>query len=341
MKRSAVLVLLVLFVFSLMGCAETIDETVVTTEGTEPATVDTKAPKVTTEVPVPEDAVYSYDDLEFMLTIPGAWDGRYLVEREGDTVRLSTDGTLNISLLAVPNDECAPEGEAKAIADGFQFFREGFDQTYYLRVESPLPSDLSWNLNGPVDRTDVTVWDTWMLFSCLEECDEGEMLPYSAAEKVVMLPNGDSYRNYGFGVQLDFPEEWRGSYAISMFQDRLSLTTAKEFIDDPNAHQTKVIFQIIRVRADTRATEVQFAAEDGTLVAKTADAEYSLSPLLMILRSIMRRGTTRLRFSGRYFPLRTRTEHCCLTRRKSKNNSTQKHGRSGTCRAFSLPVRIE
>ena len=277
MKRSAVLVLLVLLVLSMMGCAETIDETVVTTEGTEPAAVHTKAPEVTTEA-VSEDAVYSYDDLEFMLTIPGVWNGRYLVEREGNTVRLSTDGTLNIALLAVPNDESAPEGETKAIADGFQFFREGFAQTYYLRVESPLPSDLSWNLNGPVDRTDRTVWDTWMLFSCLQECGEGKMLPDNTAEKIVMLPNGDSYRNYRFGVQLDFPEEWRGSYAISMFKDRLSLTTAKEIIDDPAAPRTRVIFQIVRVRSDTRATEVQFATEDGTLVAKTADAEYYFVP---------------------------------------------------------------
>lgn len=74
--------------------------------------------------------MYSFEEMDYYLTIPGTWEGRCTVEQDGQSVRVSTDGAVNFTLLAVPNDEQAQQHENEVQEAGYQFclascFREG------------------------------------------------------------------------------------------------------------------------------------------------------------------------------------------------------------------------
>ena len=125
--------------------------------------------------------------------------------------------------------------------------------------------------------TDVTVWDAWMLFSPVSDTEDGHAWWISFLELIGLQPAGDSFCNNRLGLRLDLPEEWRGSYIITMHRDRLALAPTEGALDEANPDITP-IFQITRVRPDTRASEVEYAMTEGTLVAKTDNAEYYLMP---------------------------------------------------------------
>lgn len=277
MKRFAAILLVTAVLISLAGCGGTLPATEASAEPTEATRLSTARPEETTEPPVPEDTVYSFEEIDYYLTIPGTWEGRCNVEQDGQSVRVSTDGAVNFTLLAVPNDEQAQQHENEVQEAGYQFFREGFAWTYYLQIENPFPEDLTWNFRGVGDMTDVTVWDAWMLFSPVSDTKDGHAWWISFLELIGLHPAGDSFCNNRLGLRLDLPEEWRGSYIITMHRDRLALAPTQGALDEANVDITP-IFQITRIRSDTQASEVEYAMTEGTLVAKTDDAEYYLMP---------------------------------------------------------------
>lgn len=93
------------------GCGGTLPATEASAEPTEATRLSTARPEETTEPPVPEDTVYSFEEMDYYLTILGTWEGRCTVEQDGQSVRVSTDGAVNFTLLAVPNDEQAQQHE--------------------------------------------------------------------------------------------------------------------------------------------------------------------------------------------------------------------------------------
>ena len=277
MKRLAAILLVTAVLVSMAGCGGTPPATETSAEPTEATRPSTAKPEETTEPPVPEDTVYSFEEMDYYLTIPGTWEGRCTVEQDGQSVRVSTDGAVNFTLLAVPNDEQAQQHENEVQEAGYQFFREGFAWTYYLQIENPFPEDLTWNFRGVGDMTDVTVWDAWMLFSPVSDTKDGHMWELELHELIGLLPNSDSFCSNRLGLRLDFPEEWRNSYIVLTRSDRVAIAPSAEAVDNPQPDLSP-IFQLVRLRADSAESAEEYAKREGTLVAKTEDAEYYLMP---------------------------------------------------------------
>ena len=170
--------------------------------------------------------LYEFNELGFSLTFPSNWEGRFTVapSAQAPTVTVTIDGASVFSIASDPNAEGAMECAEMYYAEGYQYFSESLDRTFYLKLDGAIPEDLSWNSRGPFGADSKDKADVMMLFSVPTVSDNGFAM-YSQAW-TTLVPAGNEYRSDRLGCLFTFPEEWAGRYVVVPYENSIGIYVA-------------------------------------------------------------------------------------------------------------------
>lgn len=219
------------------------------------------------------DFLYKFDDLGFTLTFPSSWDRRFTVtpSAEAPTVTVAIDGASAFTLASDPKTEGAMERAETYYAEGYRYFSESLDRTFYLKLDGTIPEDLSWNSKGPFGTNSREEADVMMLLSVPTASDNGYAM-YSEAW-TTLVPSGNEYRSDRLGCRFTFPEEWAGRYVVVPHENSIGIYVA----DLAGYPMTDPCIYHLRVQSDDPSsilTEAELSYF--TLVAEQDGREYYL-----------------------------------------------------------------
>lgn len=83
-----------------------------------------------------------YLDLDFGLTFPEEWVGRYVLERENQCVTVNIDNTPVYSFVSFENAPGAHGMMLRLKADGYTFWMENGTDFFWYKIHADLPEDL-------------------------------------------------------------------------------------------------------------------------------------------------------------------------------------------------------
>lgn len=243
MKRLICYLLIVCLSFSLFACSSNneINTQTSASETTEVPTSESETQEQLTEqtsTALLSPTVYKVSELGFQLTFPAHWEGRFDVERAENVAEytVSADSNAVFTITAVANAPGAYESSLELIADGYEFFNENFEYSYFIKLLGNFPEDLSWNSTGIVGQDPVAYYDALMLFSYEGE-EMGEMITTQYGKLIrsyygsILLPEPDAqtYYNYRLGICLDLPEHLSGKF-ITPLASTLVISNYKESV---------------------------------------------------------------------------------------------------------------
>ena len=198
-------------------------DTAPTSATAETSVSDSEAEQATepTEEAIQEPTVRKFNDSGFWLTFPPQWEGRYDIEGsyERKEYTVSADGEAVFTLVAVANVAGARERSLELMADGYEFFNENFEFSYFIKLHSDFPEDLTWNSTGLTGNDPVAFCDAVELFSYRgEQRDEIFRTNYGWVRRglynSMLLPEPDAqtYYNYRLDIRLDLPQHLSGKF---------------------------------------------------------------------------------------------------------------------------------
>ncbi len=243
MKRLICCLLIACISFGLFACSsdnETIRQTSAS-ETIEPPVSESATQEQPTEptTEAPRDPiVHKVNELGFQLTFPAHWEERFDIERAENAAEYTVcaDSNAVFTITAVANAPGAYESSLELIADGYEFFNENFEYSYFIKLHDNFPEDLSWNSTGIAGQDPVAYYDALMLFS-FEGEEMGEMITTQYGKLIrsyygsILLPDPDAqtYYNYRLGICLDIPEHLSGKF-ITPLASTLVISNYKESV---------------------------------------------------------------------------------------------------------------
>lgn len=208
---------------------------------------------------------HSFEELGFYLDFPASWKGRYTINRSESSITVIIDGATTFTIYSDSNTENASDRAKELYSDGYEYFCENYDRTFYLRLLGEFPEDLSWHDNGPVGAIPTAKCDVLHLFSYQTVASEGTA-EFLAFYMTNLYPENNNYRNYRLGINLDFPESWAGLYQIRPFENRLIVSVRQ----NDGMPESPIIYMIYvqeegssTVSADEIATSTLICRQNG------------------------------------------------------------------------------
>lgn len=147
---------------------------------------------------------YTYQDLDFSLSFPEIWSGRFSVQQDGNCVTVNIDGTPLFSFASLQNEPDMKKHELKLLEDGYTYYLHNGTHFFYYKILGVVPKELC----DSYSRERTTEWHTEkVMYTCWQINCETKVCSVLIEEDAYYLAmKQNDYINHRMGIAVTLPE---------------------------------------------------------------------------------------------------------------------------------------